>query len=103
MVFKDHSTRAASSTCTKEAMEGLTVEDIIEVADWSVKGILQKFYKQPKHSLAYGSKVLAAGASKSHVDMETKPSEIKKYSSTSYLGMGQVQNGCLSIRYRSSP
>ena len=27
---------------------------------------------------------------------------IKKYGSTSYLGMGQVQIGCLYIRYRSS-
>ena len=73
-VFKAHSTRAASST--KAAMAGMTVEEIIHAAGWSGKGVFQKFYYRPKHSLAYGSKVLATGASKSHVDMETEPSEI---------------------------
>ena len=73
-IFKAHSTRAASST--KAAMTGMTVEEVVQAADWSGKGVFQKFYYRPKHSLAYGSKVLTITASKSHVDMETEPSEI---------------------------
>ena len=69
-----HSTWAPSSS--KAAMAGVTVEELIHVADWSGEGVFQKFYYCPKHSLAYGSKVLAIGTSKSHVDMETKPSKI---------------------------
>jgi hypothetical protein len=73
-VFQAHSTRAASTT--KAAMSGMTVEDIMKTADWTSKGVFQKFYYRPKHSVAYGESVLAASASKSHVDMETEPSEV---------------------------
>ena len=74
-MFKAHSTQAASSM--KAAMVGMTLEEIIQAADWSCKGVSQKFYHQPKHSLAYGSKVVATGGSRSGVDMETEPSEIE--------------------------
>ena len=57
-------------------MVGMTVEEIVQGADWSGKGVFQKFYYRPKDSLAYGSNVLPTGASNSHVDMETEPSEI---------------------------
>ena len=57
-------------------MSGMAVEDILKAADWSAKGVFQKFYYRPKHSVAYGASVLAASTSKSHVDMETEPSEI---------------------------
>ena len=73
-VFKARSTRAASTT--KAAMVGMSVEEIIQGADWSGKGVFRKFYYHLKHSLAYGSKVLATRASKSHVDIETEPSKI---------------------------
>ena len=41
-VFQAHSTRAASTT--KAAMSGMTVEDIMKTADWTSKGVFQKFY-----------------------------------------------------------
>ena len=69
-----HSTRAAAAT--KAAMSGLTVEDIMKATDWSSEGVFQKFYYRPQHSVEFGSSVLAASASKSHVDMETEPSEV---------------------------
>ena len=73
-VFKAHSTRVAAAT--KAAMSGLTVDAIMKAADWSSEGVFQKFYYRPQHSIEFGSSVLAAGASKSHVDMETEPSEV---------------------------
>ena len=73
-MFKAHSTRATSST--KAAMAGMTVEEMLQAADWSGKGIFQKFYYRPKHSGAYGLMVLTTKASKSHVDMETDPFDI---------------------------
>ena len=75
-VFQSHSTRAASAT--KAALSGLTVEEIMAAADWLSAGTFQKFYYKPSHSAVYGSAVLAAkpDTSKSHVDMETKPSEV---------------------------
>ena len=54
------------------------MEDIIKAADWSTKGTFQKFYYEPTHSTAIGTSVLAVikDTSKSHVDMETEPSEV---------------------------
>ena len=72
--FKAHSTRAAAAT--KAAMSGSTVDEIMKAADWFSEGIFQKFYYRPQHSGEFGSAVLAASASKSHVDMETDPSEV---------------------------
>ena len=74
--FQAHSVRAAAST--KAAMSGVTVEDILKAADWSTKGTFQKFYYKPTHSTAFGTSVLAVikDTSKSHVDMETEPSEV---------------------------
>ena len=59
-------------------MSGVAVEDILKAADWSTKGTFQKFYYMPTHSTAFGTSVLAAikDTSKSHVDMETEPSEV---------------------------
>ena len=68
--FKAHSTRAAAAT--KAAMSGLTVDEIMKAVDWSTEGVFQKFYYRPQHSVEFGSSVLAASASKSHVDMETE-------------------------------
>jgi len=73
--FQAHSTRAAAAS--KAALSGLAVEDILKAADWSSEGVFQKFYYKPEFStVLIGSTVLAAGSSKSHVDMETEPSEI---------------------------
>ena len=57
-------------------MSGLTVEDIIKAADWSSVVVFQKFYYRSQYSSEFGTAVLAASASKSHVDMETEPFEI---------------------------
>ena len=72
--FKAHSTRAAAAT--KAAMSDLTVDEIMKAADWSSEGVFQKFYYRPQHSVEFGSSVLMASASQSHVDMETEPSEV---------------------------
>ena len=50
----------------------------MSAADWSSKGTFQKFHYKPSHSAAFGTAVLTANewASKSHVDMETEPSEV---------------------------
>ena len=72
--FKAHSTRAAAAT--KAAMSGVTVEDIMKAADWSNEGVFQKFYYRLQQLVEFGSSVLAASASKSHVYMETEPSEV---------------------------
>ena len=69
--FQAHSTRAAAVT-----KAGLSVEDIMKAADWSSEGVFQKFYYRPQYSVEFGSSVLAANASKSHVDMETEPSKV---------------------------
>lgn len=73
-IFKAHSTRAAS--VTRAAMAGVTVEDILQAADWSGRGVFQRFYYRPKHSTTYGSTVLRTNSSKSHVDIGTEPSEV---------------------------
>ena len=65
-----HSTRAAAVT-----IAGLTVDEIMKAVDWSSEGVFQKFYYR-QYSAEFGSSVLAASASKSHVDMETEPSEV---------------------------
>ena len=72
--FKARFTRAAAAT--KAAMSGLTVDGIMKAADWSSEGVFQKFYYRLQHSVKFGSSVLVASASKSHVDMETKPFEV---------------------------
>ena len=72
--FQAHSTRAAAAT--KAAMSGITADDIMKAADWSGEGVFQKFYYRPCHSVSFGTLVLAAKSSKSHVDMETKPSKV---------------------------
>ena len=71
--IKISSTAAAA---TKAAMSGLSVEYIMKAADWSSKGVFQKFYYRPQHSVEFGLLVLAASASNSHVDMETEPSKV---------------------------
>ena len=72
--FQADSIRTAATT--KACLFGLTVEDILKAADWSSQGVFQKFYYKPMYSLAFGSSVLAKSTStKSHVDMETKPSK----------------------------
>ena len=62
---------------SKASLSGLTEEDILKAADWSSEGVFQKFYYRPTYSLAFGSSVLVESTStKSHVDMETEPSEV---------------------------
>ena len=68
--FKVHSTRAAAAA--KAAMSGLSVEDIMI-------GQVKEFFRSfttGHNTVEFGSSVLKASASKSHADMETKPSEV---------------------------
>ena len=57
-------------------MSGLAVEDILKAAGWSSNTVFQKFYYKPEFSTEFRSVVLVSNSTKSHVDMETKPSEI---------------------------
>ena len=50
----------------------------MKAADWSSEGVFQKFYYR-QYSAEFGSSVLAASASKSHVNMETEPSEAHNF------------------------
>ena len=65
-------------------MSGLTIEKIMKATDWSTVGVFQKFYYQPQHCVEFGSAVLVAGASKSHVDIETEPSEVQFLNGSSH-------------------
>ena len=49
----------------------------MSAADWPSKGTFQKFYYKCSLSAAFGTAVVVANvqASKSHVDVETEPSE----------------------------
>ena len=57
-------------------MFGLSVDEVMKAADWSSEGVFQRFYYRPQHSVEFGSAVLVASASKSHVDMKTEPSKV---------------------------
>jgi len=65
-----------AGAATKAAMSGVMVEDVMKAANWSGEGTFQKFYYKTFHSVEFGTLVLAVKASKSHVDMETEPSEV---------------------------
>ena len=41
-IFKSHSVHGA--TCSKAAGAGVTTKQILEAADWSSEGTLQRFY-----------------------------------------------------------
>ena len=57
-------------------MAGVTVEDILKPADWSRKGVFQRFYYRLMHSTTYGSTVRKTISLKSHIELETKLSEV---------------------------
>ena len=55
-------------------MSDVVVEDIMKAADWSNKGVFRSF--TTGHSTVdFGLSVLAAGASKSHVDIKPELSK----------------------------
>lgn len=57
-VFKAHSTRGASTSKAKEA--GVSLADILRVADWSSDTTFNKFYyREAHHRAAFGVAVLA--------------------------------------------
>jgi len=41
-IFKAHSVRGAA--CSTAAVEGITIKDILDAADWSSEGTFQRFY-----------------------------------------------------------
>ena len=55
-----------------------------------------------KHSFAKALQTGYSGTFKGLkcIERGTSVSNIRKYSSTSYVGMGQVQNGVLYLRYK---
>lgn len=85
--FKAHSARTVAAT--KTAISGLTDEDVMKAADWSSESVFQKFYYRPQHSVEFGSSVLAASASKSHVDRETEPFKVQLSN-----GSGHAMTAC---------
>ena len=73
--FRAYSVRTVATS--KACLSGLTVEDILNAANWSLEGEFQKFYYKRIHLLAFSSSLLAELTStKSHVNMETEPSEV---------------------------
>ena len=56
--FKAHSIRSAAALAAASA--GITVNQILEAANWSSKSVFQQFYYKPTSSNAVGVSVLSA-------------------------------------------
>ena len=56
-IFKAHSTRGAASSTAARA--GLSVSDIIRMADWSIDDIFRRFCYKPVHDPSFGRTVLS--------------------------------------------
>ena len=74
--FKAHSVRGAA--CSTAAWLGVTLADILNVADWFNETTFQRFYhREIQDKTTFGSTILSsASTSNLHVDMETEPSEM---------------------------
>ena len=59
--FKAHSARGASATAAFN--KGVTIENILQAADWSTDSTFRRFYYRPSHSAVYGQKVLQPASS----------------------------------------
>ena len=55
-IFKAHSTRGAASSAAARA--GLSVEDIIKMANWTNDNTFRRFYYKPVHNPTFGLAVL---------------------------------------------
>ena len=56
-IFKAHSVRGAASSAAANA--GVTMNDILEAADWSTETVFQKFYYKPQNKTTFGKAVLS--------------------------------------------
>ena len=54
--FKAHSTRGAASSATRDS--GVSVQDILQTADWTRETTFNRFYYRPKYSNSFGKAVL---------------------------------------------
>ena len=57
-IFSDHSVRGASTLAAAGA--GVTMNEIMQAADWSTESVFQRFYYQPFHDVSYGRMVLSS-------------------------------------------
>ena len=80
-IFSAHSTRGASSS--KAAMSGVTLQTILQTADWSSAGTFKKFYcrkespDRVQSGQDYSTAILHVSASNSRCDMEPEPSDMQ--------------------------
>ena len=56
LIFKAHSVREASAIAAFN--KRVTIENILQAAEWSTDSTFRRFYYQPSHSAVYGQKVL---------------------------------------------
>ena len=52
MIFKAHSVREASAIAAFN--KRVTIENILQAAEWSTDSTFRRFYYQPSHSAVYG-------------------------------------------------
>ena len=79
-VFGAHSTRGASTS--KAALSGITMQDILQTADWSSDSTFKQFYFKTSypHSVSVSQSSFSKGVlepSKSRCDMEPELSEVQ--------------------------
>ena len=60
-MFSAHSVRGASSSAA--AMAGVTTNDILRAADWSIDSVFRRFYYKTVHYSTFGDAVLSSGHS----------------------------------------
>ena len=65
--FKAHSVRGASTSMA--ARLGVTVETILEAADWSSESVFQKFYYKPTRTSQFAQAVLSLDSTKDTIDI----------------------------------
>ena len=56
LVFKAHSTRGAASTAV--ATQGVTMEEVLKMADWSSNSTFKRFYYRPSSNAEFARQVL---------------------------------------------
>ena len=57
-IFSGHSVRGASTSAASGA--GVTMNDIMQAADWSYELVFRRFYYRPSHDTTYGRTVLSS-------------------------------------------
>jgi len=60
-IFAGHSVRGAATSAA--AGSGVTMNDIMQAADWSSESVFRSFYYRPSHDTTFGRAVLSSSAS----------------------------------------